>query len=566
MSSEKTTGHAIHPPPCLESTAGYLWLAGLGSAVLTWAAFFPIDAGPLGFVALVPWLGLAVTAARRRTRYAVAYLTGMLLSALTTQWVRVAHPMMYLAWLAFTLVLPLFGLVVLAGVRALLVRGVPLTVALPLTLVTLDYVRAHFPFGFPFLEPLGLYQRIGFGWYFLGYSQHAFVPFIQSADLGGVYLVTALTAAVNGLLADWLWSRGIRRWPLDPAVPLPWPHRRLVGLTLAVGLVMLTNLAYGLYRLQHPPFEEGPLVTALQGVIPQDVKNERDESLIRAYRDLHQQALQQQPPPDLIVWPETCCPVDYCEIAPGETPPNSFAEYTRLCRRAFERFQPGVPTLLGLNALIWQQGRQYKYNSALLVQPGPERFGPRYDKMHLVPFGEYVPFGETLPFLRRLTPYDYDYVCVPGTNWTRFRFADRYGQVWSFGCLICYEDTDPDLARRYVATEPVDFLVNISNDGWFDGTEEHEQHLAICRFRALETRRSIVRAVNMGISAVIDPDGQLVALPACQWSRSKKVEALVTASVPIDGRRALYPYLGDWVPALTSLSWLLLAVALPARR
>src|SRR5207248_3317301 len=77
-----------------------------------------------------------------------------------------------------------------------------------------------------------------------------------------------------------------------------------------------------------------------------------------------------------------------------------------------------------------------------------------------------------------------------------------------FGVLICFDDSDADLARQYVRTDsdgaPVDFLLNISNDGWFDGTSEHDEHLAVCRFRAVECRRSLARAVNMGISAVID--------------------------------------------------------------
>jgi apolipoprotein N-acyltransferase len=90
--------------------------------------------------------------------------------------------------------------------------------------------------------------------------------------------------------------------------------------------------------------------------------------------------------------------------------------------------------------------------------------------------------------------------------------------------------------------------VNISNDGWFDGTEEHEQHLAICRFRAVEARRSIVRAVNMGISAVIDGDGRVVALPGDSWAKSKKMHGVVRAAVPLDTRGSFYAATGDWVP------------------
>jgi apolipoprotein N-acyltransferase len=165
-----------------------------------------------------------------------------------------------------------------------------------------------------------------------------------------------------------------------------------------------------------------------------------------------------------------------------------------------------------------------------------------------------------------LTPYEKEYACRPGSHWTRFPLTATDGKAYTFACLICYEDSDPYLARQYVASEPVNFLVNISNDGWFNGTEEHEQHLAICRFRAVEARRSVVRAVNMGISAVIDPDGRVVALPNPDWGKSKKVEAVVTANVPIDGRESLYAKAGDWVPAACWLAALVGAVIGYVRR
>lgn len=181
----------------------------------------------------------------------------------------------------------------------------------------------------------------------------------------------------------------------------------------------------------------------------------------------------------------------------------------------------------------------------------------RYDKMHLVPFGEYVPLRETFPWMQFFAPYKHDYSCRPGENWTRFKMTARDGRSFTFGCLICYEDSDPYMARQYARTEPVDFLVNISNDGWFDGTEEHEEHVAICRFRAIEARKSVVRAVNMGISCVIDPDGRVIALPGDSWSGSKKMDGIVTADVPLDTRESRYAKLGDWLPGLC---WLLLVI------
>src|SRR5205807_4396374 len=91
---------------------------------------------------------------------------------------------------------------------------------------------------------------------------------------------------------------------------------------------------------------------------------------------------------------------------------------------------------------------------------------------------------------------------------TRFQLGD-----FRYGVIICYEDTDPFLARQYASAAAdgpaVDFLINISNDGWFDGSSEHAEHLAISRFRAVETRRPLARAVNMGISAIIDSNGRV---------------------------------------------------------
>jgi apolipoprotein N-acyltransferase len=524
-----------------------VFLPAVLSGVLLWAAFFPLDLGPLGFVALVPWLSLVRADVSRRRRYAAAYLGGFVFSALATNWVRVAHPMMYLSWLAFSLVLPLFWVVALDLIRRLDRLGLPLAVAVPVVWVALEYMRMHFPTGYPFLKPLGLYQMIGFGWYFLGYTQHANAWLIQIADLGGVYAVSFVVAAVNGAIADWvLRTHAVRAWLNAPA-PTGGVRATVVGTAAAVGLLACGH-AYGYAALQHPEFAPGPRVAAIQGSIPQAEKMLKGTSLEETYVGLHTRARDQQPPPDLIVWPETCFPDDWVEVATGQTATERFAREAAACEKWFREHPVGVATLLGLNGLEWDGGRPWKYNSALLLDPRGTKLG-RYDKMHLVPFGEYVPLGETLPFMQWFTPYEKEYSCRPGEHWTRFPLAARDGRAFTFACLICYEDSDPYLARNYVATEPVDFLVNISNDGWFDGTEEHEQHLAICRFRAVEARRSVVRAVNMGISAVIDPDGRVVALPGPTWSHSKKVEGVVTAEVPLDTRSSFYARLGDWVPA-----------------
>src|SRR5262249_28082869 len=146
--------------------------------------------------------------------------------------------------------------------------------------------------------------------------------------------------------------------------------------------------------------------------------------------------------------------------------------------------------LVGLNTFVKVEGRKDKsYNSAVLWHKDGKPAG-RYDKIHRVPFGEFVPFRDWVPWMDQFAPYDDDYGIEAGDGFVRFPLGD-----FSFGVLICYEDTDPDLARPYgrehEGQAPVDFLLNISNDGWFDGSAEHEEHLAICRFRAVETRRAV---------------------------------------------------------------------------
>jgi apolipoprotein N-acyltransferase len=201
--------------------------------------------------------------------------------------------------------------------------------------------------------------------------------------------------------------------------------------------------------------------------------------------------------------------------------------------------------------------------------------------MHRVPFGEYVPLKEWLPFMKMFAPYDYDYSVQRGEKFTRFKIPNPGGPAnpkhenFVFGVLICYEDTDPFLARNYLETgpdgPPVDFLVNISNDGWFDGSSEHEEHLAVSRFRAIECRRALVRSVNMGISALIDGNGRVLKpslypdgtppvwvvrevnnhvpeLPVAEWHKFKNIAGILTAAIPIDRRFSFYVLAGDWLP------------------
>ena len=542
-----------------------LLLPALLTGPLLWAAFFPLNLGPIAFVALVPWLTLVRAPITGKRLYLAGYLGGVAFFLPATQWFRVAHPMMYFSWLGLTLACPLFwlfGLFLLRRVDQL--KLVPLTVSVPVVWVALEYVRAHFPTGFPFLQHVGFYQMIGFGWYFLGYTQHEFTSLTQVADLGGVYLVSFVVAMVNGAIAERvLLSERVRGW-------LRWsePVHAMRSRSNWVGGATAAAILYGIVKLNHEPFESGPRVAAIQASVAQDDKMDDAGGLFTRYNRLCVQASQDA---DLVVWPETCYPFSWFALGREKIlPPAEFQKLIEDRERIVRRVAAGLPiqaatpdgpwrssVLLGLNSYEFDTARgEVPANTAMLFDSKGTPLG-RYDKMHLVPFGEYVPFRETLPWMAFFAPYKHDYSCRPGESWTRFPLRTREGRSFTFACLICYEDSDPYLARQYVRSEPVNFLVNISNDGWFDGTEEHEQHLAICRFRAIESRRSVVRAVNMGISAVIDSDGRVIALPGDSWNGSVKMDGIAVADVPLDARTSIYARIGDWLPATC---WLLLTI------
>ena len=209
-------------------------------------------------------------------------------------------------------------------------QKLPLSLTFPAVWVGLEYVRAHFPTGFAFLEPLGVYQLIGFHWYALGYATHRLTPLLQCADLGGVYLISIAVAAVNGSAYGWLvrseWARRLLRWP-----PLP-ARRTIIGEAYDTAWTMLVPvvlICYGTVQLGHPPYPAGPRVAAVQGNLPQNEKMTVNvppgtpTPLEREYFPLADAAATAPaggPKPDLVIWPETCFPDEYLQVSPACCP------------------------------------------------------------------------------------------------------------------------------------------------------------------------------------------------------------------------------------------------------
>jgi len=374
-----------------------------------------------------------------------------------------------------------------------------------------------------------------------------------------------------------------------------------MGIAIQAGAVLAAvtaTLGYGAWQLRDDTFRPGPRIALIQGNFDQRIKN-KAHSDADAGRDFenHFQALAQlaaseQYHADMIVWPETSFRHAWFVERDG----NPSEDSRKIAEAVADDFRTFA--LLGLSTYEDRpDGEEWHYNSALLVTPKGEAAG-RYDKIHRVIFGEYMPLLDVIPAIKYFSPYDHDYSIHPGEGHTRFPMHEMAGdqRPFTFGVVICYEDTDPIMARPYGGGDgkpAADFMINTSNDGWFQGSSEHDEHLAICRFRAVECRRSVARSVNMGISAVVDangrvlkpqllglarpmpptemkeeelprvwyiaPDVQPTALPVSEWHEYKKVQGVLVATIPLDERSSFYAQWGDWLPWLC---WVLLAPAI----
>jgi apolipoprotein N-acyltransferase len=282
----------------------------------------------------------------------------------------------------------------------------------------------------------------------------------------------------------------------------------------------------------------------------------------------------------LVAWPETMVLATmnsgYLMYCRPDSPPQQFA------RQILAHAAGGAYILFGAHAATLDGDLNVtdQFNTAYLYKPDGTPDLRRYDKMHLVPFGEYIPFHKTAPWLYRwilsLSPYDYDYNLTAGDDFTVFD-SDAEGRNWRFGVLICYEDTHPTVTRRMVADaegrKRIDWLVNLSNDGWYvrfaDGkvipSAELAQRTAISVFRSIENRIAIVRSVNTGISCLIDSTGRIRdgflagSLPTAAMER-QGVSGWFADRVPIDSRVTVFGRWGRRLDALLGAAfvWLLL--------
>ena len=500
------------------------WLPAVIGGLLLTAAFPKMGFSLLAWIALLPLL-ISLRGLDGGRAFRVGWIFGM------------AHYLTLLYWVVFTMrtygYLPWWqcisllvllaaylsvypGLFALAMVR-LVKRPGHLVILAPVFWVALEYLRSFILTGFP--------------WGIVGYSQFNRLHIIQISDMFGVYGVTFLIVLFNATIYVLLLLLAQKKWEGQPV------GRTLAlkaGL-LAIGMIFL-SLAYGSFRIKAVDDARVKAPTVRVAVVQGNIDQARkwdpafQIGTTKKYVTLTLEAASRQP--DLVVWPETATPF-YFSASP---------KLTRMVTDTVR--EAGTYLLAGSPSVDVADGRRAYYNSAYLVTPEGHA-GERYDKVHLVPFGEYVPLKGLLSFAGKMVAQVGDFSA--GQKGRTLAWKEDKAPI---GVQICFEIIFPGLSRS-LTKNGAGLLVNLTNDAWFGRSSAAYQHFSMAVFRAVENRRSLVRCANTGISGFIDPVGRVAA------QTSLFEDAVVDRNVPELRETSIYTRFGDLlaVVCLLGLAW-----------
>lgn len=462
-------------------------LASAGSGGALWLALPPVDAGFLGFVALMPLL-FAMRLVRARRGALLGFVFGLAFNGLLFTWLIpvsvVAYAGLVIGMAAF---LALFGAVVPvvwheeAPVRTAMAIGAAWALV--------EWVRGIWPFG-------------GWQWTWLGATQHDNGFLMPILSIVGVLGLGAILAAINSLLLI-----AILRAPRWGRAAIP----AASAVFLAVAPVAIPL-----------PTAEGPAVDVaiVQGNVPVELGTAsriiEDTLVAENHARLHGSL--EGDPPDLVVWPENALDRD----------PTRDPELGPVVVDAIRAV--GAPTLVGAITQT-QDGRLL--NEDLLYTAGGEVVD-RYAKNHPLPFGEFVPFRDALDWIPDIDRVRAD--LSPGTTPGRFEIAGI-----RFAAIICFENAFPDLVRDFV-TDDQGFLVVSTNNSTFGVSAAPEQHVVLSKLRAVESGRWVVHAALSGISAWISPGGEVI------HQTGLFEPAILRASIPTASGTTIYDAIGGWLP------------------
>jgi apolipoprotein N-acyltransferase len=477
-----------------------VFLSCLSSAALLVFSFPQIEWSFLAWVAFVP-LFCVLDGQKPWRAFRRAYLCGFLFFFATLGWiVYVTYPGAFLLVSFLALYFAVFGAIFIYFQRLPLI---PRIFVLSSAWVALEFIRDHF--------------LSGFGWVMLGHSQYKNLWLIQIADKTGVYGVSFLVILVNLLIFE------------------TWRARSLfLKANIIVVAILSAVFTYGFSVTEQKGYYQTVKVGIVQPNIPLAIAWDEArkpwiiDKTIRLTRELDNQKL------DLIVWPETSLPgvVSDDPYLTGEIQAAAATLHT--------------PILIGSVA---QQGEQY-YNSAFLIGADGQMLG-RYDKIHLVPFGEYLPLRPVLGWINKFVELD-DF--TPGKTYKIFSPAPS---AFKFAVLICFEDTLGYLRRNFTRAG-ADFFVNMTNDAWFRRTKAPFLHLQAAVFGCVENHRALARAANTGVSALVDPWGRIITTVSDGHGKKTLIEGTAWGTLPLIHEMTFYTKYGD---IFTYLCFLCILVA-----
>ena len=463
-------------------------LALLSGALLC-LAFPPVGVWPL-VLALAPLVILTVNSLGARAAFWPGFFFGVGFFTFYLLWLPESFApysggFFWLLYPPLIAVLGVFWGVVTFTARLLGGRGVGTLWLLPAVWVLMEWARTQGPFAFP--------------WGVLGYVWTG-TPLAQAADLAGVYGLSLLTLVTLSLLVSPLVyrpQRVVTRSKSFRAVPVARPKKRLVW---TFGLLIAASwLGYGIVRLQTVTLAAPKTAVLVQGSTDPFGRVVEPGGEIALYRRLTREAVQAEPKPvDLVVWPEGVT-LELLYSGYDLTSP-----YAAPDRAQIQQSAGGQPVITGGGAI--DDREIFSASNSVFGLENAQVTG-RYDKMYLVPFGEYFPLiGPLEPLYRTIFGW-FGYPLLqsrpPGESVSPLSVAGT-----SVAAYICYESVFPQIARTMTA-RGAQVLVNISNDAWFGFGQGARQHFAMGNLRAIETRRYLLRDGNDGITALVNPLGQV---------------------------------------------------------
>lgn len=482
-------------------------LLALLSALLLILSFPKFDLAFLAWIALVPLL-VALKDKNAKWAFGLSFVTGIVFFMGVCYWILVVEAFTLTDFILFGIYLAFYiGLFGLAF--NLQKSSLPPFLSAPLIWVSLEYLRSNAGF-------------LGVPWTLLGHSQYRNLPLIQMSSFTGVYGISFLIVMVNTVVSDVIfsWKRGSRSFRDDWSKVFP-PAIVTIFL-LGVALV------YGISGISEDANGAKTTVSIIQANIQQDAKWKpglRQLNLQKHIKLTREAAARSQA--SLIVWPETSV-----EGSITQEP------YLRDIFVALAK-ETQSDLLIGVSVSPKFGSREFKmknrFNSAFLISSSRGLVG-QYNKIHLLPFGEYLPYKHVLPWPSSLAAEAGNFMA--GKEFTVFDLNEA-----KFGVTICWESIYPDLFRQFVKNGAT-FMVNIANEAWFEETAAPYQFMAMTVFSAVENHISIARAANTGVSGFIDSYGKITG-KVSDGTKDIFVEGYLTMDIPVSQRRTFYSMYGD---------------------